>query len=223
MNKSNVIKNPNRKTIETHKPYVQEYKRLGYTPTAAPSGVVQGRQKAIVVPTTLARDNPKIRKSPAFRQNLPYATVPSDESISIGTMPNVGNNIERTWADTDVFDDFSTYESGDQVDPNHPMIDNNEDDPNNYADIPEVIQSAPEPQQEGDTEESDNQSFQIENNQYVLLVFGNILKVGTLEEVQSEVQKLIFGEHDLDLENSITTDDIIVLKRVNIKVGVFIE
>jgi hypothetical protein len=138
-------------------------------------------------------------------------------------MPNVGNNIERTWADTDVFDDFSTYESGDQVDPNHPMIDNNEDDPNNYADIPEVIQSAPEPQQEGDTEESDNQSFQIENNQYVLLVFGNILKVGTLEEVQSEVQKLIFGEHDLDLENSITTDDIIVLKRVNIKVGVFIE
>jgi hypothetical protein len=223
MDKSNVIKNPKRKTVETHKPYVQEYKRLGYTPTAVPSGVVQNRQKTIVIPTTLARDNPRIRKSSAFRQNLPYATVPSDESISIGTMPNVGNNIERTWADTDAFDDFSTYESNEQVDPNHPMIDNNEDDPNNYADIPEVIQAAPEPHQEGDTEESDNQSFQIENNQYVLLVFGNILKIGTLEEVQSEVQKLIFGEHDLNLENSITTDDIIVLKRVNIKVGVFIE
>ena len=234
MNKVKYYRDPKRAQEVPYTPYVPQYKIRGIEPMHTPPAAVpikhqtpQQRQGSLTTHVVSTRQ-PKARPTPTVRSNVPYATVP-DELLPIGVMPNTGNNIETSWAsvDSDVIDDLN--DEGIQLDPNHPMIDNNNDDPVNYRNIPTQI-SAPQQTQliedmDEDLEvvEPSQNLLDISNGEYVLVVGGTILSIGKLETVESEVRKLVFGDHDLCKTHNITQDDIIVLRRVKIKVGVFIE
>lgn len=80
--------------------------------------------------------------------------------------------------------------------------------------------------------DQENESIELEYNEaepnkesigeYVLIYDGSIISSGNLELVQSEVKDILFGQHNLSKNKNIEVEDLIVLKRVPIKVGVFL-
>lgn len=58
---------------------------------------------------------------------------------------------------------------------------------------------------------------------YVLMVFGKLILTGPLDQIQNRVKQLIYGEDSTFANVHVSSNDIIVLKRIGIKIGVFIE
>jgi len=214
MSKKPYYKNPLRDQNPDFKPYVPQYRIKGLEPTPiatgsiAEAGVKVGLIKQKKVP--VAYDNPRLKPAPSISANVPYAELPPD-TVKFGPpLPNVGNNVENTWAgvDGDIFDE--------EIDPNHPMIDNNFDDPVNYADIPEELEAPP-------TERFEHQPSLEDSREYLLFVQDKMIATGNLQGIEAEVKALVFGEHALCGTTTFETDDIVVFKKMKIKVGVFIE
>ena len=149
--------------------------------------------------------------------------------------------MEHTWSSVDgeIVDDLS----GEEIDPNHPMIDNN-----NFV-SPEVFgfRSGPtaadlnpkyseevhpasafehEVQAIRQTTNSDDLLpvlADLDTDSYLLIVAGVPVCSGPKEEIEDQARALVFGEHEMCDGNPVPVDDIIILKRVNIKVGLFLE
>jgi hypothetical protein len=119
------------------------------------------------------------------------------------SVPNIGNNMEHVWSGVDaIIDDISDA----SIDINEPMIDNN------YMDAEYNVQT-----------NKTNDLSSLNDNDYVLIVNETIISIGSFEEIQANVGDLVFGEHKLCGGESIPIENILVLKKVNIKVGVFLE
>jgi len=58
---------------------------------------------------------------------------------------------------------------------------------------------------------------------YILMVFGKLLMSGQLMHVEARVKSIIYGEDSSFDGKNVNINDIVVLKRVGIKVGVFVE
>lgn len=59
--------------------------------------------------------------------------------------------------------------------------------------------------------------------EYILMIDGKIIMSGDLDGVEEKVRGILYGE-DIDFEyNIVSQEDMIVLKRVDIQVGVFIK
>lgn len=239
MTKTKLYKDPTRAQQPTYKPYVPAYRIKGLDPTQIASGSVLNATSQLTKHAPIvSHDNPRIRPAPTVRANVPFADAEtSAQPHWKGPMPNIGNNMEASWVGfDDVFVDENTSET---LDPNQVMIDNNDDDAENYKDIPLTIKAVPQAINEAysvsaiDEDEEDviadevvanKKTFlTIQDDEYVVVIANSIIKVGTLEEVTDEVKLLIFGEHQLNKQYNIDQDDIVVLKRVKIKVGVFLE
>jgi len=85
-------------------------------------------------------------------------------------------------------------------------------------------------------DEEDNiieNEFVIENNkeskltdnsdQYILIYNNKIVSSDTKENIQELASKLVFGEHELCNGKPIAVENIIVLKKVKINIGLFLE
>ncbi len=220
MSKKPYYKNPLRDQNPDFKPYVPQYRIKGLEPTPIATGSVAeaGVKVGLIKQTKLpvSNNNPRIRPAPSISANVPYAELPPD-TVKFGPpIPNVGNNVENTWAgvDGDIFDEEDTlYE---KLDPNHPMIDNNFDDSANYADIPDELEAPP-------TERFEYQHAVEDPREYLLFVKEKMIATGNLEGIEAEVKSLVFGEHPLCKTTTVENDDIVVFKKMKIKVGVFIE
>lgn len=230
MSKVKLYTNPARGQTKPVAPYVPVYKSLGIVPEKA--GTTQN------IPTRMpvapqrqqqseALENPRMRSGRP--NNVAFSEAPPPKTIESGRFPNTGNNMESAWISIDG-EDFNDViiEDGNlnrvKLDPNQQMVDNNFDDEKNYQNIPR--QMKPPPVQEYTVEASDVESvsnFDIADDEYVLVVFDSIVNIGAMEVIQEEVSRLLFGDHELNQNNSITQENIIVLKRVKIKVGVFLE
>ncbi len=93
------------------------------------------------------------------------------------------------------------FESDEALDPTTKIVDNNElGSTNLYSVI-------------GDLAE-DN---------YLLLVRDMLVASGDMAEVERQTRQLVFGEHPLFLQESISLDYISVVKKVKIKIGLFLE
>jgi hypothetical protein len=226
-------KNPQR-TQEVVKVYTPQYQALGLEPKEHKGSTAS----AIATPSA---DNPRVRK-PVVRQQ-PYAeTSPSPLGRGKGPMLNVGNNVEHTWAgvDAEVIDDLTDT----PLDPNHTMVDNNE-----YVsaaafgvdeeDLPTLDEVKNPPRRRFTREEVsvafnkgynsvqidslDHVLHELEEGAYLLLANSVPVCSGPLEEVQEQARLLVFGEHELCDGNPIPIDDIVILKRAKVKVGLFLE
>lgn len=63
----------------------------------------------------------------------------------------------------------------------------------------------------------------LQEGDYLLLVGENAVCSGPLEDIQEQARGLVFGEHPLCGGTPMPVEDIIVLKRVEMKVGLFLE
>lgn len=191
--------------------YVPNYKKMNITPIGTPMlGVGQ------FVVSRGSTSNPRERAVPQTRA-IPFAKVVVEDGFPIGAgpVPNVGNNIEHTWAgvDSDVVDDIGL----DELDESTPMIDNND-----YIDIGEPP-PVPEYEEDMSAYHSMNALIDTKNlSEYSLLIFGEFYSSGTLEEIQKEVTDILYNQHVLSKHASITIDDLTVLKKMPIKFGIFI-
>lgn len=203
--KVKIYKNPHRNEKETYIKYVPQYQVMGIDPEEIRSSVVPAN-------TTVA-NSPSLESNPRFGRtvNQPYAEI--GNSFEMGSVPNVGNNMEHTWSGVDgqIIDDIS----GENVDlpPDHPMIDNN-----NF-----IEEDAPSSNEDYNKDDVIPILHDLKYNSYLLLVNGSPICSGPLSEIEDQVKALIFGEHELCNGISIPEEDLIVIKRVPIKIGVFLE
>jgi hypothetical protein len=208
MNK--VYKNSSGQPIDPD--YVPNYRKMNITPIGRPS--VGAGQFVVSRGST---SNPRERAVPQTR-TIPFAEVVVDDSFPIGAgpVPNVGNNIEHTWAgvDSDVVDDVGLND--DTL-----MIDNNDYIDLEAAAVGNVVRQI--------QEEEDLAAYQAMTSldtknlsEYSLLIFGEFYSTGTLEEIQKEVTDILYNQHELSEHASISLDDLTVVKKMNIKFGIFI-
>ena len=189
-------------------------------------------------------DNPRAKRAP-LRQ--PYAET-TEPYVGIGPVPNVGNNMEHTWSSVDggIVDDLS----GQVIEDNHEMIDNNDfvtDQALGYAHGVNADDIITRQSQGVVTIESNNDdsSEQLENysqdnsvnnavdllsivnelsdDSYLLIISGVPVCSGPKDEIEDQARALAFGEHQLCGGEPVEIDDIIILKRIKIKVGLFLE
>lgn len=223
-----VYKNSDRGKPEVTKKYVPQYQVIGVEPEEFVSAVVPANAAVSKESTQLPLTNPRARR-PAIRQ--PYAKIiPSPVGRGRGPVPNVGNNMEHTWSSVDgeIIDDFS-----EDLSPQHEMIDNNEFVTNDalgleFEDTQKNHKSfMTEKDLQNVIKDSDLSSIvgeiKIEDDEYILLVNGTVFSIGSLNFIQNEVKLLVFGEHDICDGNPVPVEDLLVLKKIKLKIGVFLE
>ncbi len=59
--------------------------------------------------------------------------------------------------------------------------------------------------------------------EYILMLYNDVITSGSLETIEEKIKGILYGE-DIDFEFvQVSLEDLVVLKRVDIKVGVFIK
>ena len=208
IDKSKILKNPARREPEQVKAYVPQYQLRGIAPAEYISPPLP--KNASVSKGSM--ENPRLPHQ-VVRQ--PYAEIAPP---LLGKVPNVGNNMEHSWSslDGEIIDDITS--EMELVDPEQVMIDNNDYVSAEALGLPEKKQEEP----------LDFSSFvscmqSVQDNEYVLFVGGACLSCGSSEDIEKDVQSLIFGEHEMCEGKSVPAEEILVIKKVPIKIGVFLE
>lgn len=240
--KVKVYKNPARNVTETYKPYIPQYQIRGMEPEEhkSPQASILGMG---VKPNPLPLDNPRGPKS-AVRQ--PYAeAVSSPVGRGRGPVPNIGNNMEHTWSSVneEIVDDLT---SSSALDPDHEMIDNNDYVSAAALGLPEELPALDEVAHptgkifspktflsQADLNEVMRKEAprddlyaiveDLEEGTYLLIVNGVAICSGPSDEIQDQARALVFGEHELCDGEPIPAEDLIILKRATVKVGLFLE
>lgn len=197
--KTKIVKNPSRGIQNPPKPYIPQYREMGIEP--------EDFEPLKLPQKVLISTKEKKAKSPPSRQ--PYAEAKTPFK---GGIPNTGNNMEHSWVEgnKEIIDDleldFPDYKS----DPSHKLIDNN--------DFLSVEEDELVDFSEDDNSEMEELEFNsLNEGNYALLIQGTLFFVGTSEEIEEHINSLIFND-----KNPISPDDIMVLKRMPIKIGVFL-
>lgn len=188
------FKNKNRSIQKNHKPYVPFYKEHNISPE-----VVEPQNSFVV--SLGSRINPRENLHPPVR-TTPYADV-GTPTIK-GQVPNNGNNVEQMWVSVKSnANELYTVDSA--ISEEDIVIDDVD-----LHDSDFTLQS------------EQNANFDFSNlDEYSVFVFNSLFATGSLEEVQKEVKSLLYGDDD-NIKN-VTENDIVILKKVPIKIGVFID
>jgi hypothetical protein len=238
LNKVKLYRNPERKKPSNIKAYVPQYQQMGIDPETYQSPTSPAYQIDMAKKTPLPLDNPRAPR-PLIRQNY-GEPIPSPVGRGRGQLPNIGNNIEQTWSSVDgqLVDDISG------IDLSETMIDNND-----YVSIESLsLPSEVEVLSDGEylqetvmkksektflTEDELQNSLKddylsvvlqkLEEDEYLLIVSGECICSGPLEEIQEQARAMAFGDHELCGDAPIPIDDIVVIKRVQVKVGLFLS
>jgi hypothetical protein len=215
MNKqTKYYKNPSRSEEAEYKPYVPQYQIRGIEPEPYEHNSMSTRP-IILKPNPLPSDNPRAKRTGI--RNVDYAReVDSPIGVGKGLVPNVGNNMEHTWSGVDnIVDDLS------DLNPDQLMIDNND-----LIDMDAIRSSTDkefldETDLKGMLDNSERLSVinELSDDEYMLVVKGTPMLVGDLTKIQETVSTLVLS----DRYESVSIDDIVVIKRIKLKVGVFLE
>jgi hypothetical protein len=198
--KLKVFKNPSREVKEEYTAYTPQYQSLGKEPMIMPPKDIHTSSAAQI-----------LKNSP---------NIAGEQSGSPVTLPNVGNR-DYTWAGIDWSGVDSECVGEHKLDINHAMIDNNEFVTSQALGIDN---SSPDMQHTATPEDNIiNKLYNLVEGFYIVLVNGVAVCSGPLTEVQEQVRLLAFGKHDLCNGDSIPLESIVVLKRAEIKVGLFLE
>ena len=212
--KVKLYKNPERNEITAHQPYVPQYQLLGVEPEEWKSNPVP--EKTPVLQDS--QDNPRI-KNIGLRQDINKNSGVPSKNFSL---PNVGNNRDYTWSgvDGEIVNDLEG------VNINSSMIDNND-----YISEQALGFSSQEDKSSSKriniSSEEDSNIFdavkKIKDKDYLLLINGVVVCSGPLDEVEEQVKKMAFGEHEICNGEPIPVNELIVLKKIPIKIGVFLD
>ncbi len=201
------FKNKNRNEVEKSQPYVPQYQTLGLEPV---------EYKSAIVPHNLPKTKPST-VNPRDKRSLirqPYAVVQGPQ-IGSGrnVIPNVGNNVEQTWSSVDgeIIDDLN-------IDPNQEMIDNNDFTPDSSS-----LEESEDDFQESSSNDLLEVLEELEDTSYLLLVKGVPICSGPKNDIEDQVQALIFGEHVLCDGEPVSREDIMIFKKLSLKICAITE
>lgn len=212
--KVKLYKNTARKTSTAYKPYVPQYQLMGIEPQEYKSATLPSNAR--IVESNL--DNPRVRQ-----MDLQKPLEPSRQSNNY--IPNVGNNMDQTWSgiDGDIIDDME------EVNLDHSMIDNNDFISEeffksyNHAQLPEHEYNKHTIIENKTDDDFSSIVKNLESNSYLLLINDVAICSGPLEDIQEQARALVFGEHELCGGSPIPVEDLIIMKKVSIKMGLFLE
>lgn len=192
-------KNPGRVTNETVPKYVPQYKIHDLEPQI--HATVKVPSNTII--SSGSELNPR-DKRPAIRQEV-YAPIP--EKTKINSIPNVGNSMSTSWSgvDGELIDEVI-------LDPNAKMKEHS----NETLDAMAMLEEQKKSEQPNENSLISS-LYELNEGDFVLLVQGILICSGELEDLEKEVRALLLGDDPIDVE------DILVLKRSKIKMGVFLE
>lgn len=153
--------------------------------------------KPVQQPSRIVEGN---NAKPVFTGDNPRLKIPVFD-VKQSMLPNVG---AEDWME-------------ENVDPNHPMIDNNE-----------FVSYQSLGAQDPSTIPENNEDLlpflhSTEEGVYTLIVGNTIVKQGSLQEVEAEASLFIFGEHEFCNGNPVPVEEILILKKIRIKTGLFLE
>ena len=205
--KVKLYKNPDRNKEIAHKPYVPQYQLMGVEPEEWKSNPVPSG----TVPMQNSEDNPRL-KNIGLRQDA--GSLSKNFSI-----PNVGNNRDYTWSgvDGDIVDDIE------EISGQSSMIDNNDYVSDQALGLSDSVTVKQEKVKLNNVEENNLLSVieNLEDKNYLLLVNDVVVCSGTLEKVEEQVKNLAFGDHELCGGEPIPVSDLIVLKKIQLKLASF--
>lgn len=177
MSEDKIIKNPARSNgAAEYKNYTPQYRILGLK--AEEVNFSPRENILLATDKNINEDNGRFKKDMFSIENK-SESGDVQENFSI---PNVGNNVEQLWTQTDEED-----------------LDNLEIKLNKNVNLSE------------------------DNTKYILVAKDEIIFIGNKVEVEQEIKKIFYEEHDLCKSKNITIDDLVILKKIKIKVGVFLE
>lgn len=64
--------------------------------------------------------------------------------------------------------------------------------------------------------------FELPINQCMLTIYGEVVKIGSLDAIKREISVILNGQHP-KYDQAIELNDLIVVKRLNIRYGVMVE
>lgn len=207
-NKVKLYKNPSRKENAEYKSYVPQYQLLGIDP-------VEFKSSTVPVDTKISQnsqDNPRIKEI-GFQKKFDTSDVPNTQI----NLPAVGQNREHTWAgvDGDIIDDLEV------IDVKSKMIDNNEYLSEEALGHKEQVKTnTTVPSTEADLLIT---LSKLEDKNYIILVDGTVVSSGTLEHVEKEAELLAFGDHPICDGEPIPVNELLIIKKIPIKIGLFLE
>lgn len=62
----------------------------------------------------------------------------------------------------------------------------------------------------------------VDDGEYLLLVKGVAINKGSIIEIEPIVQGLLFGTHEICEGEPFTVEDVLVIRKIPIKVGIFL-
>ena len=220
--KIKLYKNSERAKTEVYKPYVPQYQQMGLEPE-------EFKSPTLTAPVMVAAsnvDNPRVRKV-GLRQ--PYAEASqSPIGRGRGPIPNVGNNMEQTWSsiDGDIVDDLEqNVSSGQYIDNNDYVTEAALGQSTNTTKHQQAAPArAPQPISSNKSlDDLDSIVQDLSEGAYLLIVNSVAICSGPLEEIQEQARAIVFGEHELCDGVPIPADQLLILKRISIKMGLFLE
>lgn len=196
------FKNSKRQAEDKYEPYVPQYQILGVEPEEFKSSILP--PGSLVAKTNVG--NPRLK---------------SPQGIEQSSIPNIGNNMEQSW--TSIDGEFS--EDLDNLTVPHKMIDNND-----YINEDDLDTSDLDEQPEVEAAQSSKEESiplcvlkDLKDQSYLLIVNGACFCSGNLTEIEDQARSLVFGEHPMCNGVPLSLDDILVIKKASIKVGLFVE
>lgn len=112
-------------------------------------------------------------------------------------------------------DDVAFDEEGEPIERNGHVVDNND-----FVSFGTQASPPPSSRRE-EAAKADVSSPDI--GEYILMVLGKLIASGTLDNIEMRVKAIIYGEDPAFKGLEVGLDDIVVLKRVALKIGVFID
>lgn len=197
---SDVLKNPKRNKQEIKKNrYVPEYKKYGIIPNNF------SESKVIVIPNSKKNINNKLDKVVSSNNTLPQLFTSDKMQNDKDYVDPYDSEIEFYTAETNIKE--INYASNNLNESDDSDID---DDKSSHDDVV-----------------SDDDAYSASLNEddsdrCILIVDNDIISISSFEDIQFQVESLIFGTHP-KFNKLIQAENIKVYKRLNIKVGVFLE
>jgi hypothetical protein len=149
-------------------------------------------------------------------EDLDEVSIPSHSNVR-GNFPNSGNTQDYVWTSTRDPDSFYDTEFVISENPPNPYVTFNQPSRNTTAVLTQKKKSAvlviPEP-------EKDNT---LKVGEFILMINDDVVCVGNENLIKERITLILSGDDPVFQDsNDISADDFVVLKRVNVSVGVLI-
>lgn len=214
----NPYRNSSSSNEEKSEPYVPNYKIMGIDEELLASNL-ENSSDFVKLQNQQEDDgsNPRLRKL-SIRQET---NEPNRQNI--GGLVNVGNNMDYTWSgvDGEIFDDISSV----VLDSNKEMIDNND-----FVEVSDSIEKTTDTNKTNSFKEKLTEEFRqksssfnlLNEEDYILMIDDTVIAVGSVNDIEEQANLLVFGDHEICDGNPIPAENILVLKRVKINIGLFL-